>query len=164
VKLNRCLFPGEGVKETASSKMLSEDIALVNVVFESERNIRKLDGFGRCPSLCRIVIPPTVEVISWSSFHQCNLLRAVIFERPSRLSCIDEFYDCSVLSEIYLPSSVRVISENAFLNRTSLARLIFDMPSSNQMGDGFSSCASLSRVELHVFVGLHPFIGLQSHF
>jgi hypothetical protein len=88
--------------------------SLETVIFSSESQLREIDGFQHCTSLCRIEIPPSVETIKKSGFHGCTSLIEVIFSSDSHLMAIDGFQHCISLPRIEIPESVKTLGPHAF--------------------------------------------------
>jgi hypothetical protein len=76
--------------------------------------LKKISGFRKCTSLCRIEIPSSVEVIQTSGFFGCTSLNELIFSSGSHLREICGFCECTSLCRIEIPSSVEVIGPSGF--------------------------------------------------
>jgi hypothetical protein len=78
---------------------------LAEVAFASDSNLRKIDGFCDCTSLCRIDIPSSVEIIFCPGFSKCRSLADVVLASDSHLREIAGFCDCASLCYISIPPS-----------------------------------------------------------
>jgi hypothetical protein len=131
--------------------------SLKAIIFQSGSHLRKIDGFHRCTSLCRIEIPSSVEVIGDFGFCECTSLNEVIFSSESHLREMKGFQHCVSLCRIEIPSSVEVIELSGFSGCTSLSEVIFSSESHLRVIGGFGECTSLSRVEIPASVEMTNF-------
>jgi hypothetical protein len=119
VKSNEC-FEIDSSVENIESRDFFQWKSLTGILFRSDSHLKKIDGFQRCASLCRIEIPSSVEVIEFYGFCECTSLNEVIFSSESHLREIHGFIDCTSLCRIEIPSLVEVISKTGFLKCTAL--------------------------------------------
>jgi hypothetical protein len=118
------------------------------VVFGANSRCRTINGFFRFPSLVRIEIPSSVEIIGHCAFYDCAQLIEVNFEANSHLREIHGFGSCHALSRITIPFSVELISRSAFHECIRLKEVIFEANSRLREIAGFWNCTSLSRMVL----------------
>jgi hypothetical protein len=79
--------------------------------------------FGACHS---VVVPPSVVVLSKSSFCQCESLESVIFGDGSRIERIEKSaFSRSGLKSIVIPALVVALGKSCFRNCTSLGSVMF---------------------------------------
>ena len=104
------------------------------------------------PSLERIEIPASVEIIGGSAFYNCSSLAAVTFEDGSRLKTIrfGAFQNCAALESITIPSSVDSVGWSIFEDCSSLKTVTFASGSALKMIEYqmFYNCSSLERIEI----------------
>jgi hypothetical protein len=117
----------------------SASTLLDDAVFVLDCPVKKIDGFSRCASLCRIDIPSSVEVISKEAIVASN----------SRLEQMLRFRGGTSLFRIEIPSSVELISDNAFSGYISLHAVIFASNIVLTTIGGFGQCMSLDCIEIH---------------
>jgi hypothetical protein len=67
------------------------------VVFGGNSRCRTINGFDGFPSITRIEIPSSVEVISTTAFRGCRELREITFEANSHFRAIGGFAHCTSL-------------------------------------------------------------------
>jgi hypothetical protein len=97
--------------------------ALRTVEFESDSNLRSIDGFAFafCNSLVSICIPSSVEVLPEDCFYLCSSLRTVTFGVGSKLRRTEcgAFRLCPSLKSVSVPASVEVIGQQpvTFISR-----------------------------------------------
>ena len=121
------------------------------------------------PSLERIEIPASVEIIGGSAFYNCSSLAAVTFEDGSRLKTIrfGTFQNCAALESITIPSSVDSVSWSIFEDCSSLKTVTFESGSALKSIElqMFYNCSSLERIEIPASVetiGSSAFEGCSS--
>jgi hypothetical protein len=118
------------------------------VIFSSDNQIRIIDGFQQCTSLCRIEIPASVEEIGQSGFRECLSLNSVLFPSDSHLRIIEGFQQCTSLCRIEIPTSVEEIGQSGFRGCSSLNDVIFSWDSRLRRIAGFEQCRVLCRIEI----------------
>lgn len=95
--------------------------------------------FENCGSLKHIMLPESVNRISWQAFSGCSALETVVL--PQGLYSIDNiaFSQCENLKEINWPASLQTIGSNAFANNKSLQTV------------DFSGCNNLTSIDYRAF-------------
>jgi hypothetical protein len=121
---------------------------LREVLFAPESVLYKIDGFAECPSLFRIEIPSSVEILGEDSFMKCTGLNEIIFATDSHLKIMSGFCGCSSLIRIDIPSSVEIIKFSGFDECTKLNEVIFAVDSHLRVIDEFRECLSLIRIDI----------------
>jgi hypothetical protein len=104
----RAAFPTSSCP-TITFRLATPIEAHCEVIFASCGHLNAIHGFDRCTSLCRILIPASVEIIGWSGFFDCTSLSEVIFSSDSHLREINGFKKCNSLYRISIPASVEII-------------------------------------------------------
>jgi hypothetical protein len=120
---------------------------LNRVSFESGSQVKEIDGFQKCTSLCRIEFPSSLEIIGEDSFKECISLTEIIFPADSHLKAINGFRKCTSLCRMEFPSSLENIWSLGFTQCTSLSEIIFPSDSHLKSINGFRKCTSLCRIE-----------------
>jgi hypothetical protein len=126
----------------------SRNPTIQRVIFEPGCQLRELDGFMDCPSLCRITVPASVKIIAFWALYNCTSLIEVTFLFNSQVKEILGFQECHSLRGIEIPASTEIIGYFAFHNCTSLTEVIFQTDSHIRTLRGFQECNSLCRIEI----------------
>jgi hypothetical protein len=105
--------------------------------------VKEIGGFGSCTSLCRIVIPSSVEIISQLGFYSCSALKEVIFASDCHVKEIGGFSACRSLRRIEIPRSVEVISADGLSECVLLRLAEFSRGSRMTKNLGFRRCKAL---------------------
>jgi hypothetical protein len=79
---------------------------LSEVIFEADSHLREIAGFDFCPSLSRMVLPPSLQSITPWAFRGCPGPRVVQFPFGSRLRNHSKLRDCHCLI-VYRDSDLR---------------------------------------------------------
>jgi hypothetical protein len=98
---------------------------LNRAIFSSDSQVKEINSFEMCASLCRIDFPSSLEAIGESGFYECTSLTEIIFPSDSQLKQINGFRKCKSICRIELPSSLEIIRESGFNECTSLSEIIF---------------------------------------
>jgi hypothetical protein len=135
------------------------------IAFEPGFRAREPYGFFDYPSLSRVDIPASIEIIGILAFLNCKSLTEVIFVSDSHIKTIDGFQECESLSRIDNLASIQIIGDVAFFKCKSLPELIFISDSHVKIINGFKECESLSRIGIPMsieIIGILAFLNCKS--
>lgn len=120
------------------------DIKSVN--FANATHLRKIGdlAFSNCTNITLVVIPSSLNELSFASFQKCSSLTSVVIY--SNLKTIPEqaFYNCTSLSSIYIPESVSSIENYAFGNCSSLNKITIPKATTSIASNAFTNCSNLT--------------------
>jgi hypothetical protein len=81
------------------------------------------------PTLSRIIIPSSVQLIDVHASSHCPSLTDVVCDSGSRLLKVCGFVGCTSLSRIVIPLAVEIVPDTAFSTCTALKDVIFESES-----------------------------------
>jgi hypothetical protein len=122
--------------ETITDDCFSDATSRQEVIFTSDSDLRELNGFLHCTSLCRIALPASVEIIK--GFDDNPALQEVRFPSDSHLRELKGFLLCASLCRIAFPASVEIIK--GFDDSYSLREVRFQHGSQLKVRTAFRGC------------------------
>ena len=101
----------------------------------------------------KLVIPATIEKISYGAFANCVSLEEIFFSNSPCLLEAYAFAGCSHIKSIDIPAAVKVHGISVFKGCSSLTQITFKDGSSFEGSDIFQNCVKLKRI---IFEGVNP--------
>lgn len=129
---------------------LHTNSGLVNVIFDSERQLKLIDhdAFANCCAIREFELPREVETIGENAFYDDWCIKKFTFQEGSRLKSIggNAFHCNSSLQSLTLPSSVTNIDHHAFYQCSSLDEFVIPDGVESIERAVFAECSKLKTV------------------